>query len=300
MNATQLHIPTGEIKVGDVVLTHGMRVRIDEIRTYEDRGTVYACFGTVLNLDEVRAAHFIPPSFLFNAARDISKDAPGAREDVWNVQGNDLAWWIVERVESLKPKRPAGPCVRCGKEVRADRKGYFWSTNPNDGQPLWCESAPDKRHVSSLGCSWLVARLDELKITREARDRIRAAIVNSGETWPAPEITVSLPARLPERSSADLAIAVSVLAANGAVPAAALAGVVFLAELGLDGSLRPVPGVQPAVAAAAESGPGTVIVASGDAAEAALMPGMRVIAAHTLAEVTEWLRSSPAGLREES
>ena len=137
-------------------------------------------------------------------------------------------------------------------------------------------------------------------LSRETRDRIRAAIVNSGETWPAPGITVSLPPRRPERSSADLAIAVAILAANGSVPAAALAGVVFLAELGLDGSLRPAPGVQPAAVAAAESGLGTVVVACGDAAEAALVPGMRVIAAHTLAEVTEWLRSSPAGLREES
>ena len=75
-------------------------------------------------------------------------------------------------------------------------------------------------NVSSLDCPRPVARLDELKVTSEARDRIRAAIVNSGEEWPT-QITMSLPARLPERSSADLAIAVSVLAANGAVPAAA-------------------------------------------------------------------------------
>ena len=95
-------------------------------------------------------------------------------------------------------------------------------------------------------------------LRRETRDRIRAAIVNSGETWPTQEITVSLPVRLPERSSADLAIAVSVLAADGAVPAAALAGVMFLAELGLDGCLRPVPGVLPAITAAAEGGMDTV------------------------------------------
>jgi hypothetical protein len=61
---TQLCIPTGEIRVGDVVLTHGMRVRIDEIRTYEDHGAVYACLGTVLNLDEVRAAGVVPPELL--------------------------------------------------------------------------------------------------------------------------------------------------------------------------------------------------------------------------------------------
>ncbi len=125
---------------------------------------------------------------------------------------------------------------------------------------------------------------------REARDRIRAAIVNSGETWPQ-MITVKLsPVSLPKRSSGlDLAIAVSVLAADGAVPAAALAGVMFLAELGLDGSLRPVPDVQPAVVAAAHRGLRTVVVAAGDTADAA--PGMRVVPAHTLTEVIAWIRA---------
>ena len=87
---------------------------------------------------------------------------------------------------------------------------------------------------------------------REARDRIRAAIVNSGEHWPAAKITVGLsPAALPKRGSGfDLAIAVAILAAAEAVPASALAGKMFLAELGLDGRLRPVPGVLPAVVAA--------------------------------------------------
>src|ERR1039457_4521201 len=71
---------------------------------------------------------------------------------------------------------------------------------------------------------------------REARDRIRAAILNSGEQWPQRRITVGLsPASLPKRGSGfDLAIAVAVLAAAGAVPAAAIDGVAFLGELGLD------------------------------------------------------------------
>jgi magnesium chelatase family protein len=132
-------------------------------------------------------------------------------------------------------------------------------------------------------------------LRRETRDRIRAAIVNSGETWPAQEITVTLPVRLAERSSADLAIAVSVLAAEGTVPAAALAGVMFFSELGLDGQLRPVPGVQAAAAAAAHRGLRTVMVAAENAADAALIPDVRVIAAHTLAEVIAWLRSSTRG-----
>ncbi len=129
---------------------------------------------------------------------------------------------------------------------------------------------------------------------REARDRIRAAVVNSGESWPSSKITVGLsPATLPKRGSAfDLAIAVAILAAAEAVPVAALAGKMFLAELGLDGRLRPVPGVLPAVVAA-ETGADTVVVAAQNAAEAALVPGVRVIGASSLVEVIVWLRGGP-------
>jgi magnesium chelatase family protein len=130
---------------------------------------------------------------------------------------------------------------------------------------------------------------------REARDRIRAAIVNSGQTWPNSKITVGLsPAALPKRGSGfDLAIAVAILAAAEAVPASALAGKMFLAELGLDGRLRPVPGVLPAVVAA-EAGVGTVVVAAQNVAEAALVPGVQVVGASTLLEVIIWLRGGPA------
>ena len=133
---------------------------------------------------------------------------------------------------------------------------------------------------------------------REARDRIRAAIVNSGETWPPHKITVGLsPASLPKRGSwFDLAIATAVLAAAGQVPRAALDGVMFFGELGLDGRLRRVNGVLPAVAAAAQHGFARVMVAEANAAEAALVPGVRVIAASTLAAAMDWLCETP-GLR---
>jgi magnesium chelatase family protein len=129
---------------------------------------------------------------------------------------------------------------------------------------------------------------------REARDRIRAAIVNSGQSWPGAKITVGLsPAALPKRGSGfDLAIAVAVLAAAEAVPATALAGKMFLAELGLDGRLRPVSGVLPAVLAA-RPGVDTVVVAASNAAEAALVPGVQVIGAGSLLEVIVWLRGGP-------
>src|SRR5215469_16771152 len=130
---------------------------------------------------------------------------------------------------------------------------------------------------------------------REARDRIRAAITNSGESWPQQKITVGLsPASLPKRGSGfDLAIAVAIMAANHAVPLSAPVGKMFLAELGLDGRLRPVPGVLPAVATA-ESRVDTVVVAAENAAEARLVPGVRVVAASNLAEVAIWLRGGPA------
>jgi magnesium chelatase family protein len=134
---------------------------------------------------------------------------------------------------------------------------------------------------------------------REARDRIRAAITNSGEQWPQRKITVGLsPASLPKRGSwFDLAIAVGVLTAAGTIPRAASDGVMFFGELGLDGQLRPVRGVLPAVAAAAgDRRFDTVMVAEQNAPEAALVPGMRVIRAATLIAATDWLRGTP-GLR---
>ncbi len=127
---------------------------------------------------------------------------------------------------------------------------------------------------------------------REARDRIRAAIINSREAWPQRRITVGLsPASLPKRgSSFDLGIAVAILAASGAVPVRMLDEAVFLGELGLDGRLHPVRGVLPSVVAAAAAGFGEVMVPSANAPEADLVPGMRVIAAPSLQAALGWIR----------
>jgi magnesium chelatase family protein len=127
---------------------------------------------------------------------------------------------------------------------------------------------------------------------REARDRIRAAIVNSKEDWPNRRITVGLsPASLPKRGSGfDLGIAVAILAAAGVVPVAVLDRVVFLGELGLDGGLRPVRGVLPAAAAASAAGFGQVVVPPDNAAEAAIVPGVQVIARPNLRAVLRWIR----------
>ena len=128
---------------------------------------------------------------------------------------------------------------------------------------------------------------------REARDRIRSAIVNSGESWPTRRITVGLsPASLPKRGSGfDLGIAMAILAAAESVPAPALQGLVLIGELGLDGRVRPVPGVLPAAAAAAAAGFDAVAVATENAAEAALVPELRVIAAPSLSAFTTFIRN---------
>ena len=129
----------------------------------------------------------------------------------------------------------------------------------------------------------------------EARDRVRAAVLNSGARWPQQRLTVNLsPAALPKRgASFDLALAVAVLAATGEVPAAALVGRVLLGELGLDGRLRAVPGVLPAVLAAAAAGVLEVVVPAENALEASLVPGVVVRGRTCLAAVLRLLRGEP-------
>ncbi len=126
---------------------------------------------------------------------------------------------------------------------------------------------------------------------REARDRIRSAILNSGQAWPQRRITVGLsPASLPKRGSGfDVGIAVAILAAAGSIRASWLDGLVFLGELGLDGRLRPVPGVLPAVAAAAAAGFSRVVAPRENLAEAALVPGVQIVAPVSLSALMDWL-----------
>ena len=130
---------------------------------------------------------------------------------------------------------------------------------------------------------------------REARDRIRAAINNSGANWPSTKITVGLsPASLPKRGSGfDTAIAIALLAADGQVDKTTISKLMLYAELGLDGQLRPVNGVLPAVLAAQREGLTTVVVAACNAREAALVPGVTVVAADSLIDLIIWLKGGP-------
>jgi magnesium chelatase family protein len=128
----------------------------------------------------------------------------------------------------------------------------------------------------------------------EARDRVRAAVVNSGETWPNRRMTVNLlPAALPKHgSSFDLAIATAMLAGAGELPLAPLEGVVLLGELGLDGTVRPVRGVLPMVVAAARAGLTRVIVPLGNAGEATIVPGLTVRAVDSLRGLINFVRGT--------
>lgn len=126
----------------------------------------------------------------------------------------------------------------------------------------------------------------------ESRERIRSAVVNSGATWPNRRVTVALlPADVPKAGSRfDLALALAILAASEQVPVGAVDQVLWLAELGLDGRLRPVRGVLPAVLAAASAGIRRVVVARANAVEAALAdPTLDVRCADTVGQVIEWL-----------
>ncbi|GIF18548.1 magnesium chelatase family protein [Actinoplanes tereljensis] len=126
----------------------------------------------------------------------------------------------------------------------------------------------------------------------EARDRVRAAVVNSGEDWPNRRITVNLlPAALPKQgTSFDLAIAAALLAGAGELPSVSLDGVVVLGELGLDGAVRPVRGVLPMVVAAVRAGVTRVIVPVANAWEATAVPGVTVRAVDSLRRLVDYVR----------
>jgi magnesium chelatase family protein len=121
----------------------------------------------------------------------------------------------------------------------------------------------------------------------EARDRVRSAIRNSGFEIPARRITVNLaPADLPKHGTGyDLAIAIGILAASGQLPAFDGGATALLAELALDGQLRPLPGMLALVDAARRAGCGAVIVAPAAVPEATAVTGIAVHAATTLRAV---------------
>lgn len=126
---------------------------------------------------------------------------------------------------------------------------------------------------------------------RESRERVRAAIKNSGFAFPMSRITVSLaPADMKKEGSVyDLPIAVGILAATGQIRKETVADTVFLGELALDGAIRPVGGIMPMVIGAYTSGIRKIALPSGNAAEAAYVEGVEVFPLATLQETVSYL-----------
>ena len=144
-------------------------------------------------------------------------------------------------------------------------------------------------HLASAIPAFTIVGLPDAALG-EAKDRVRAAVTSSGLSWPMRRITVNLvPASLPKAGALfDLAIAVAVLAADHQINPAAARDAVHLGELGLDGKLRPVRGVLPAVAGAVAAGFNQVVVPQENLREARLIPGARVIGAQSLAQVASF------------
>jgi magnesium chelatase family protein len=133
------------------------------------------------------------------------------------------------------------------------------------------------------------------KSLTESRDRVRAAVVNSGAEWPQKKLTVGLsPASVPKAGSGfDLAVACAVLGAAERIDPRVLADIVMIGELGLDGRVRPVRGILPAVLAAADAGYEQVVVPECAAAEASLVPGVSVLGVRSLRQLIAVLTDEP-------
>lgn len=126
---------------------------------------------------------------------------------------------------------------------------------------------------------------------RESRERVRAALLSSGLAWPQKRMTVNLSPATLRKSGAglELAIALGLLVSEEQIPAAALDGVAVLGELGLDGSIRAVPGALVLADTLARAGIEAVIVPDTNAHEAALVTGLKVRSAPTLATLAACL-----------
>ncbi|MFD7501973.1 YifB family Mg chelatase-like AAA ATPase [Streptomyces sp. NPDC059850] len=135
----------------------------------------------------------------------------------------------------------------------------------------------------------------------ESRDRVRAAVVNSGDAWPQKKLTVGLsPASVPKGGSGfDLAVACAVLGAAERIDPREIADLMMIGELGLDGRVRPVRGVLPAVLAAAEAGYRQVVVPEQTAAEASLVPGVSVLGVRSLRQLIAVLTDEPVPEEDE-
>jgi len=131
---------------------------------------------------------------------------------------------------------------------------------------------------------------------KEARERVRAAIKNSGLEFPLHHITVNMaPADVKKEGAAhDLPIALGILAAQGILPLASLADCVFLGELALDGSVRSIHGILPMMLAVRTSGKKAAMLPEINVGEARVVEGIRCLPVASLAEAVAILNGEQA------
>jgi magnesium chelatase family protein len=131
---------------------------------------------------------------------------------------------------------------------------------------------------------------------RESRERVRAAMLSSELAWPMRRVTVNLAPGALRKSGAgfELAVALGLLLASAELPDGCLDGAGVLGELGLDGSIRPVPGTLALVDAFRRAGLTRVVVPAENAGEAALVAGVDVCPARSLGELRACLKGEQA------
>ena len=156
-------------------------------------------------------------------------------------------------------------------------------------------------HIANGLPTFTIVGLADTEV-RESRDRVRAALRNSGFEFPAGHITVNLaPADLPKESGRfDLPIALGILAASNQLPGEELARYEFAGELSLSGVLRPIRAALAMSVAMQRDGDTTrrtLILPRENAAEAALVPGSRILPADSLSQVFAHFAAADPGTR---
>ncbi len=159
-----------------------------------------------------------------------------------------------------------------------------------DGQPVWVEV-----HVSGGLPGYHVVGLPDAA-GRESRERVRAALQSSEVVFPLKRITVNFAPGNVRKTGAglELAVALGLMLAESVLPEDCLHGVGVLGELGLDGSVRSVPGTLALADVLRRTGIETLIVPIGNAIEAALLPSVKIRSARTLAELSQCLQGALA------
>ncbi|MCU1456353.1 MAG: Mg chelatase-related protein [Actinomycetia bacterium] len=155
-----------------------------------------------------------------------------------------------------------------------------------EGRPVSVEV-----HVSRGLPSYTVVGLPDASV-RESRERVRAAFLSSDLAWPQTRVTVNIAPGGVRKSGSGLeaAVAIALLDAGGDLPSGTLDGVGVLGELGLDGSVRPIPGTLALVDALVQIGITTIVCPIENAEEAALVPGVTVRPARTLFELRDCMK----------